>query len=295
LRAGARVEVLEEKRSPIDFALWKAAKPDEPNWPSPFGPGRPGWHTECVVMSLALLGEGFDLHGGGQDLQFPHHENERAQAIASGRRFARHWIHNGLVTVGGEKMSKSLANFTTLDELLDHADARSYRLLVLGAHYRSPLEVTPETLSGAVGALGRLDALARRFADAPASLRDEGAAAERARFIDALDNDLDTPRALAGLFEALRRAHGIADAGDATAAGALALVVLECFAALGVDALGAGGGGADDFAADRVARRDAARAARDFATADALRAELEAAGYLVEDTPEGTKVYRRND
>src|SRR5208282_2072152 len=128
LRAGERVEVNDEKRSPLDFALWKNAKPGEPRWPAPFGEGRPGWHTECVVMSLDLLGEGFDLHCGGLDLKFPHHENERAQAEADGKAFARHWMHNGWVEVEGTKMSKSLGNFTTLPDLLSRCDARAYRL-----------------------------------------------------------------------------------------------------------------------------------------------------------------------
>ncbi len=163
LQVGARVEANEEKRSPLDFALWKKAKEGEPSWDSPWGPGRPGWHTECVVMSLDLLGEGFDLHGGGQDLKFPHHENERAQAVADGKAFARHWMHNGWVEVEGTKMSKSLGNFTTLPDLLARHDARAYRLLVLRAHYRSPIEVTPETLADAEKALARLDGLARRF------------------------------------------------------------------------------------------------------------------------------------
>ncbi|MGH9300107.1 MAG: cysteine--tRNA ligase, partial [Acidimicrobiales bacterium] len=141
LRAGARVEVDAEKRSPMDFALWKLAKPGEPSWESPWGAGRPGWHTECVVMSLSLLGEGFELHGGGDDLKFPHHENERAQAVALGKTFARHWMHNGMVEVSGRKMSKSLGNFTTLAELLSTVDGRAYRLLVMQAHYRAPMEV----------------------------------------------------------------------------------------------------------------------------------------------------------
>ena len=163
LQAGARVEAVEEKRSPLDFALWKKAKSGEPAWESPWGPGRPGWHTECVVMSLDLLGDGFDLHGGGRDLAFPHHENERAQAVAEGRPFARHWVHNGWVEVDGTKMSKSLGNFTSLTDLLDRSDARAYRLLVLRAHYRSPIEVTAGTVADAEKALARLDTLARRF------------------------------------------------------------------------------------------------------------------------------------
>ncbi len=137
LVAGARVEVDDEKRSPIDFALWKKAKPGEPSWPSPWGPGRPGWHTECVVMSLDLLGEGFDIHGGGQDLAFPHHENERAQALADGKAFARHWVHNGFVEVGGEKMSKSLGNFVNLVDLIERS--RPSRLPVAGAALALPL------------------------------------------------------------------------------------------------------------------------------------------------------------
>ena len=205
LQSGARVEANDEKRSPLDFALWKKAKAGEPSWPSPWGDGRPGWHTECVVMSLDLLGEGFDLHGGGQDLRFPHHENERAQAVADGKEFARHWMHNGWVEVEGTKMSKSLGNFTTLPDLLARHDARAYRLLVLRAHYRSPIEVTPETIVDAEGALGRLDALARRFSvgglleqtpdgyvvegDAPAVDLDPGALAS---FRAHMDDDLDT-------------------------------------------------------------------------------------------------------
>ncbi len=188
LRAGARVEANEDKRSPLDFALWKKAKEGEPSWDSPWGPGRPGWHTECVVMSLDLLGEGFDLHGGGQDLKFPHHENERAQAVADGKVFARHWMHNGWVEVEGTKMSKSLGNFTTLPDLLARYDARAYRVLVLRAHYRSPIEVTPETLADAEKALGRLDGLGpalRRGADAPRpdgrGIRGRGDAARHGR------------------------------------------------------------------------------------------------------------------
>ena len=184
LRAGARVEGNDEKRSPLDFALWKKAKEGEPSWDAPWGAGRPGWHTECVVMSLDLLGDGFDLHGGGRDLAFPHHENERAQAVAEGRPFAQHWVHNGWVEVDGTKMSKSLGNFTSLTDLLTRHDERAYRLLVLRAHYRSPLEVTAPTLADAEKALDRLDGLARRFglgdllAEAP-GLRGGGAGRRR--------------------------------------------------------------------------------------------------------------------
>src|SRR3954447_18285499 len=160
--AGARVEVDEQKRSPVDFALWKAAKPGEPDWESPWGRGRPGWHIECSAMSLQILGEDFDLHGGGDDLIFPHHENERAQAEAAGHPFSRHWIHSGVVEIGGEKMSKSLGNFTTLGEALDEYGARAFRLAVLQTHYRSKTELGPKELGAAREAADRLDALVRR-------------------------------------------------------------------------------------------------------------------------------------
>jgi len=173
LRTGARVSTDEEKRSPLDFALWKLAKPGEPAWSSPWGMGRPGWHTECVVMSLRLLGEDFDIHAGGMDLQFPHHENERAQALSVGKKFARHWMHHAFVEVGGEKMSKSLGNFTSLPDLLKKYDPRAYRLLVLRSHYRSPMEVTEATMEDAQEALSRLDALARRFEIKRAPSQDE--------------------------------------------------------------------------------------------------------------------------
>jgi cysteinyl-tRNA synthetase len=213
LRSGARVAVDEEKRSPLDFALWKKAKPGEPTWDSPWGPGRPGWHTECVVMALGLLGEGFDLHGGGQDLAFPHHENERAQAVALGLKFCNHWMHNGMVEVGGAKMAKSLGNFTTISELLTGTDPRAYRMLVGRSHYRSPIEVTPETIGDAERALDRLDAFARRFADQIAAGRgaDELDLAVRASFVKHMDDDLDTVGAVSVLFDAVRRGNAAAD------------------------------------------------------------------------------------
>lgn len=286
LRAGARVEVGEQKRSPIDFALWKKAKPGEPAWPSPWGPGRPGWHTECVVMSLDLLGEGFDLHGGGQDLAFPHHENERAQAVAAGRAFARYWMHNGFVEVGGEKMSKSLGNFTDLADLVRSTDPRAFRLLVLRAHYRSPVEVTRTTVDDAARALERLDAFARRAGSWPAAPADPAALDA---FRAAMDDDLDTPRAVALLFSLVQRGHQAADAGDLVAAATAAATVTEICRALGLE-LRAGTGTVPDDVLAKGRERDAARAARDWARADALRDELIAAGYVVEDTPSGTAI-----
>jgi cysteinyl-tRNA synthetase len=304
LQVGARVEANEDKRSPLDFVLWKKAKEGEPSWDSPWGRGRPGWHTECVVMSLDLLGEGFDLHGGGQDLKFPHHENERAQAVADGKVFARHWMHNGWVEVEGTKMSKSLGNFTTLPDLLSRHDARAYRLLVLRAHYRSPIEVTPETVADAEKALGRLDGLARRFDVAdllarttggyvvegtpPATGLDPGALGT---FRTHMDDDLDTAGALAGVFELVTAAHSAADAGDEDEGARLAHTAAVLAAALGLS-LRAADTDVDDTSARLVAERDAARGARDYARADALRDELVALGWTVEDTPDGTAIRR---
>lgn len=306
LRAGARVEQRDEKRSALDFALWKKARPGEPSWGSPWGPGRPGWHTECVVMSLDLLGEDFDLHGGGQDLAFPHHENERAQAVADGRRFARHWVHNGWVTVSGEKMSKSLGNFTSLTDLLERRDPRAYRLLVLRAHYRRPLEVTEATVDDAEKGLARLDAAARRFsladplAGAPPVAVDgalDGASAGEvdpaavARFADRMDDDLDTPAALAGIFELVSRANAAADAGDGGGGARAARTAAVLCAAMGLR-LRAGGDALDERARRLVAARDEAREARDWPRADAIRDELVADGWVVEDGPEGTTLHR---
>jgi len=282
LRAGARVETAEEKRSPVDFALWKKAKPGEPSWPSPWGDGRPGWHTECVVMSLDLLGDGFDIHGGGQDLAFPHHENERAQAVAEGRTFARHWVHNGFVEVAGEKMSKSLDNFTDLLDLVEWGDPRAYRLLVLRSHYRAPIEVSKDTVKDAEQALERLDSFARRFADAASGRPDDDAIA---RFRDLMDDDLGTPAAMALLFDLVRRANADDDRGAAAAA-------FEICTAVGLELRTSAGDIAEDALA--VAReRDEARAAKDYARSDALRDRLTEMGYEVKDTPNGTELRRR--
>ena len=303
LRAGARVDMVEEKRSPLDFALWKAVKPGEPAWDAPWGPGRPGWHTECVVMSLDLLGEDFDLHGGGRDLAFPHHENERAQAVAQGRRFTRHWMHHGWVEVAGEKMSKSLGNFTSLPDLLARHDGRAYRLLVLRSHYRSPIEVTESTIDQAERSLERLDALARRCstpdpfeadgvvvaAGAKAAGADPDAVGELRR---AMDDDLNTPEALAGIFELANRANRAADEGDRVAAQRLGTTVAVLCGALGLRLHGAEVDTLDEAAARLVDERDGARAAREWARADELRDQLEALGWTVEDGPQGTRLRR---
>jgi cysteinyl-tRNA synthetase len=303
LRAGARVETVEEKRSPLDFALWKKAKPGEPRWEAPWHAGRPGWHTECVVMSLDLLGDDFDLHGGGRDLAFPHHENERAQAVVDGRTFARHWVHNGWVEVEGTKMSKSLGNFTSLTDMLERSDGRAYRLLVLRSHYRSPIEVTTQTVADAEKGLERLDAVARRFdiedmlaangrgyvvAQSDAGDADPDALAS---FSARMDDDLDTPGALADIFELVSAAHSAADAGDTDRGARLARTAAVLLAALGVP-LRKGSGQVDEAASRLVAQRDEARRVKDFARADALRDELVALGWTVEDTPSGTAIRR---
>ncbi len=290
LRSGARVDVVSEKRSPLDFALWKVAKPGEPTWPAPWGDGRPGWHTECVVMSLDLLGEGFDLHGGGIDLAFPHHENERAQAVAAGCEFARRWGHNGHVEMGGEKMSKSLGNFTTLTDMLKVVDPRAYRLVVLQSHYRAPVEVTGTTLDVAGKTLSGLDAFARRAADLPAVAAD-GIALDR--FRAAMDDDLDTPRAVAEMWSLMRAANTALDAGDSTAAASSAAAVREMADAVGLRLAAVADDIPDDIAA-LVTARDEARSARDFAGADTVRYRLESAGWAVEDTPNGTRIRRKD-
>jgi cysteinyl-tRNA synthetase len=280
LRTGARVEANEEKRSPLDFALWKKAKPGEPSWPSPWGDGRPGWHTECVVMSLDLLGEGFDLHTGGMDLMFPHHENERAQAVALGRDFAHHWAHHAFITVDDEKMSKSLGNFRTLVDLLDEVDNRAYRLLVLQAHYRSPIEVNAETIDQAVRALETLDSFARRTVD----VTGEPDPALLDAFRAFMDDDLNTPRAVALVFSWVREANKGGDVGTVRA-------VWEACRALGLALVGT----PDEIDADALAlagQRDEHRRAKDWTAADAVRDELVGLGYVVEDTPEGTQLRR---
>ncbi|MBC8363587.1 MAG: cysteine--tRNA ligase [Actinobacteria bacterium] len=295
--AGARVEVDDDKADPLDFALWKAAKPGEPTWDSPWGPGRPGWHIECVAMSLDLLGDGFDIHGGGDDLVFPHHENERAECLGCGRPFAQLWVHNGMVQVGSEKMSKSLGNFRTLADLLDTWDPRALRLLVLQTHYRKTMEIGEVTLTTAAAALERLDGFARRIAgaDLPDAAADESAVE---RFRTAMDDDLGTAGAMAVVFDAVRDANRALDAEDENSAAALAAAVFELTGVLGLR-LGKGARGAPvDEGADRaiddlVAARSAAKAAKDYAKADRIRDELTSLGIVIEDSATGT-TWRRS-
>jgi cysteinyl-tRNA synthetase len=276
------------KKNPADFALWKFSKPGEPAWPSPWGDGRPGWHSECVVMSLDILGEGFDLHCGGMDLKFPHHENERAQAVALGKTFANHWMHNGFVVdTEGEKMSKSLGNVANLLDLLEHYDPRAYRLVLLQTHYRGPVRIGQDNIDASVNALAGLDSFAARTAAVALGATPDPEVI--AKFREFMDNDLDTSSSVALLFETVRRANAALDANDQSAS-SLAAAVNEICGAFGLELKQASDIPTD--IADKAVALDAARAAKDFASADALRAELTAAGWIVETNKAGTTVRR---
>ncbi len=289
--AGARVEVDDRKRSPVDFAVWKSAKPGEPDWESPWGPGRPGWHIECSAMSLELLGEGFDLHGGGNDLVFPHHENERAQAEAAGHPFARHWIHSGMVMVGDQKMGKSLGNFTTLGAAIDQYGAAAIRLAVLQVHYRSQMELTANELEPARKAMQRVGDLVRR-AERQGLEPGVSDAATLAAFRTALDDDFGMPGAIAAVFDAVRAANSALDAGDLAAAEGLVSAVIELVDVLGFPSvMTTRADDADEIDALVQARNDA-RSARDFAAADSIRGELATRGVVIEDTAAGTVWHR---
>ncbi len=286
--AGARVEVDERKRSPVDFALWKAAKPGEPSWDSPWGSGRPGWHIECSAMSLKILGDGFDIHGGGSDLIFPHHENEIAQSLGAGHEFARHWLHNGMLNVDGEKMSKSLGNFVTLGNVLDRFDPRAFRLVVLQTHYRRQMELGDKELSDAEKAVDRVDTLMR---SAKRAALPDSAPGDVSRFRDAMDDDFDTPGAIAFIFELVREANTALSEDRRDDAATLVATVRELWSALGLT-WREDDTELDDEISALVARRDEARARKDFAESDRIRDELRDRGIVLEDTPGGT-VWRR--
>ncbi len=276
------------KRNAADFALWKFSKPGEPAWDSPWGAGRPGWHSECVVMSLDLLGEGFDLHCGGMDLKFPHHENERAQAVALGKAFANHWMHNGFVVdTEGEKMSKSLGNVANLLDLVEHYDPRAYRLILLQTHYRGPVRISQDNIDASVNALSGLDSFAARTVSVSLGASPDGDV--MLKFRDLMDNDLDTPSAVALLFETVRGANTALDANDSRAA-QLSAAVHEICQIFGLELKQAVSVPQD--IATKAAALDAARSAKDFATADVLRGELMAAGWIVETNKAGTTVRR---
>ncbi len=300
LEPAADTDTDERKRDPRDFALWKAHKPGEPDtaaWPTPWGRGRPGWHLECSAMAGRYLGPDFDVHGGGLDLRFPHHENEQAQSRAAGDGFARYWLHNGWVTLGGEKMSKSLGNTALVDEVLARVRPVELRYYLVAPHYRSTIEFTDAALAEAGAAYRRLESFARRAAERVG--QDAGAPVLCADFTRAMDDDLGTPAAVAAIHETVREGNtALAEGDDRAVAGTLGSV-RAMLGVLGLDPLDprwAGSGGDDRLAGvtDGLVRlaleqRQAARARRDFATADALRDQLTALGVQVEDTPQGPR------
>ena len=327
LRAGERVEVNDEKRDPFDFALWKAAKPGEPSWDSPWGPGRPGWHTECCAMIHRYLGTPIDIHGGGADLIFPHHENETAQAMCAwDKALANVWMHTGMLRVDGEKMSKSLGNFYTLKEVLDKYPADAVRLLMLQTHYRAPLDFSFSRLDGTVGTLDRLLTCVKNLrwmaqnAEQNGVLTDLdrqlGAAVDAAReeFVRQMDDDFNTAGALAAVFGLVTTANTyLADATEPSTAPCLraADTLVELVGVLGISVpdadadelpfelvglastyAGYAGGSASEAASALLDARQAARKARDWGTADAIRDAVAGLGLVVEDTANGARLRR---
>ena len=295
LKAGARVEPGEHKQDPLDFALWKVAKSGEPSWNSPWGPGRPGWHIECSAMSTHYLGDTFDIHGGGVDLVFPHHENEIAQAQAAGKSFARCWVHNGLLTVNGEKMSKSLGNFITVEEALAACGGEPgvLKMLFLGAHYRSPLDYSARSVKAALSRYHRVAYFCHRVAntDPFSGPRDlpipDGVPALYEEFLNAMDDDLNTPHALAALDALVTLGYEVS---DPLGRHHVMNTVFQVGRRLGVFT--------SEFTPVRLtpgqqrllSQREAARQRRDFATADQIRAGFASDGLEIEDTPEGPVV-----
>jgi cysteinyl-tRNA synthetase len=294
LRSGARVEPGEGKRDPLDFALWKAAKPGEPAWDSPWGKGRPGWHIECSAMSTSCLGDTFDIHGGGADLTFPHHENEIAQSEgATGHPFVRYWLHNGFVRVNDEKMSKSLGNFFTVREILQRYRPEEVRYFILTSQYRSPLNYDEEHLENARSALTRFYTALRGLPEAQPA----GDQAFGGRFEAAMDDDFNTPEALAVMFDLVREINRVRPQ-DESGAAALGAELRRLGAILGIlqedpEAYLRGGGSGNDEFDDSVIeqliqQRLDARTARQWAEADRIRDQLKEQGILLEDGPDGT-------
>lgn len=290
------------KQDPHDFTLWKSAKPGEPSWPTPWGDGRPGWHLECSAMATAYLGAEFDIHGGGRDLVFPHHENERAQSNAAGDPFARYWLHNDWVTMSGEKMSKSLGNTVTIPAMLERYRAAELRYYLMQPHYRSKIEYSDGALSEAAQGYRRIETFLRRAA----SSGEVGIGTIPAGFAAAMDDDLATPQAFAVVHTTVRDGNTALDAGDTSKALELAAAVRAMTDVLGLDPLSARwseAGGSEtptkqalaELVEGLLAERQRARAEKDFARADAARDRLQQAGIVVEDTPDGPQWTVKSD
>ncbi|MFI7467818.1 cysteine--tRNA ligase [Nonomuraea sp. NPDC049646] len=283
------------KRDPRDFALWKGAKPGEPTWPTPWGLGRPGWHLECSAMATKYLGPTFDIHGGGIDLIFPHHENEIAQSQAAGDGFARYWMHNGMLKIGAEKMSKSLGNSLLIPEMVQKVRPVELRYYLAAPHYRSSIEYSEEALLEAAAAYQRIEGFVTRAAEV---IHDVDADAPLPQaFADALDDDLGTPQALAVVHEVVREGNVALSRGDKEAIARLLAETQNMLDVLGLDPRSPqwrGGGSdlspvVDALVAVALEQRKAARARKDYAAADAIRDQLAAAGITVEDTPHGAR------
>ncbi len=288
LEAGARVEVEDVKEDPLDFVLWKSAKPEEPHWDSPWGIGRPGWHIECSAMSTCCLGDTFDIHGGGPDLKFPHHENEIAQSeAATGKKYVNTWMHAGAVRVDGEKMSKSLGNFFTIREILDKYPAEVVRFLLLSSQYRSAINYSEDSLKEAQT---KLERFYNALLDVPVGDVKDIDNDYSARFHAAMDDDFNTPVAIAVLFDLVRDLNKASGDEQATLAGQLRFLggVLGCLQSDPQSFLQSGAGDEAEWIEEMIQKRLEAKKAKDFATADAVRDELTAKGIVLKDGPEGT-------